>query len=227
MKKIFICLLTVILSISLYGCKEKDDMQNDEWVINENVGIQVEENALETLEKAQEGYAGAGFEYIACIGKQIVAGTKYIVLVKENLVTATPETKLAIVTVYGNGENYEISNLSQLDLDELETSKTSPINTEGQDGGPKAFFDLEPGKIDKEVSDAFLNATGDLLGGKYEAYGLLATKKGTNTKYALLVKETIVAKNMFSNYAIVFVEVKEDGTVVLNNVFNLNLGEYN
>lgn len=80
------------------------------WTIADLDGINVENR--EILEKALEGFVGSKLLPVACLAKQIVAGTNYCFLVKETRVTAQPVSYIALVYVYEDLDgNTEILNI--------------------------------------------------------------------------------------------------------------------
>lgn len=68
----------------------------------EAVGVSLPEYAQAAFDKAMEGLTGVGYEPIALLASQIVAGSNYAILCKATSVTAEPVTKLAVVTIYSD-----------------------------------------------------------------------------------------------------------------------------
>lgn len=68
----------------------------------ENEACTIPEEALEAFNKAVDGMTGAGYEPIALLASQVVAGVNYKILCKQTLVTAEPVVKNVIVTVYAD-----------------------------------------------------------------------------------------------------------------------------
>lgn len=70
------------------------------WEYSEAAGCGIKDTCKEAFDKAMEGMTGVGYEPIACLGTQVVAGTNYAVLCRSTVVTADPVTNLSVVTVY-------------------------------------------------------------------------------------------------------------------------------
>lgn len=80
------------------------------WSTEDSEEITDEIRAL--VEKATQDKLGATYNPVAYLGHQIVNGTNHRILCEITTVTANPETKLAVVTIYedlqGNAEVTDI-----------------------------------------------------------------------------------------------------------------------
>ena len=71
------------------------------WAANEGeTGMEANPDAQAALEKALDGLVGASYEPIACLGKQIVAGTNYCLLCRITPVVPDASSHFALVYVY-------------------------------------------------------------------------------------------------------------------------------
>ena len=71
------------------------------WAINEgDVGMEANPEAKAALEKALEGLTGAGYEPLACLGTQLVAGTNYCILCRITPVAPNAASHFGLVYVY-------------------------------------------------------------------------------------------------------------------------------
>ncbi len=71
------------------------------WAINEgDTGMEANPEARAALEKALEGLTGAGYEPLACLGTQVVAGTNYRILCRITPVVPDPASHFGLVYVY-------------------------------------------------------------------------------------------------------------------------------
>lgn len=78
----------------------KDEVLLGGWFVDDSFGCGLKEDCKKAFDKAVDGLTGVGYEPIACLGTQVVAGTNYAVLVKSTTVTAEPVTSLSVVTVF-------------------------------------------------------------------------------------------------------------------------------
>ena len=72
--------------------------------------------AQAALEKALEGLVGASYEPVACLGKQVVAGTNYCLLCRITPVVPNAVPHFALVYVYqaldGSAELLQVQDLT-------------------------------------------------------------------------------------------------------------------
>lgn len=87
------------------------------WQDNQELPNLLSEKENEVFNKAISGLVGVGYEPVATLATQVVAGTNYAFLAKGTTVTATPITHLHIVKVYADLQgNAEITNICGIDL---------------------------------------------------------------------------------------------------------------
>ena len=72
------------------------------WSCEEACGGALGEDAQSAFDKAFEGFAGVGYQPLAVLGTQVVAGCNYAILAKATAVTAEPCSALAVVYVYAD-----------------------------------------------------------------------------------------------------------------------------
>lgn len=70
------------------------------WMVDDAFGAGLEGDCKNAFEAATADYTGVGFEPIALLGIQVVAGVNYTVLCKAVTMTAEPQTGLCVVTIY-------------------------------------------------------------------------------------------------------------------------------
>lgn len=70
------------------------------WNAAEAQGCGLADNAQEAFDKATEALMGVGYEPLAVLSTQVVAGTNYTILAKATTVTAEPATALAVLKIY-------------------------------------------------------------------------------------------------------------------------------
>ena len=115
MKKMILSVLCLaLLAAVLAGCGAQKGPADPEivdaaangpiaggWAINEgDVGMEANPEAKAALEKALEGLTGAGYEPLACLGTQVVAGTNYCILCRITPVAPNAASHFGLVYVY-------------------------------------------------------------------------------------------------------------------------------
>lgn len=74
------------------------------WSASEASGAALPEDIQKAFDTAMAGLTGVGYEPIAVLGTQVVAGTNYAILCKATQVTADAPTALAVLTIYADLE---------------------------------------------------------------------------------------------------------------------------
>ena len=117
MKKTIAILLAVMTLFSAVGVFAEGPVTGG-WTVAESTEISAEEQ--EIFDKAMEGLVGVGYEPIAYIGSQVVAGLNHCYLCKAKVVYPGAETTLALVYIYQDLEgNAQITNIADLDIAQL------------------------------------------------------------------------------------------------------------
>ncbi len=241
MKKILIITLSLILIIGLVGCNKKEDEpiptdpipQEEEhaggWQINsENSLTTMPQEAATAWTGAMEGMAGAGYEPVALIGTQLVAGTNYMFIARETLVTQNPVVKLAAVVVYADLEgNSSITSVKELDLESLTSKENSGAAPEtGLAGGWTVFEDMDKmADVSSEDTDTFNKALEGLTGVGYTPVTVLGTQVVAGENLAYLAKGTMVTANPVANAYVISVYKDLEGNASVNNICVLNLAD--
>lgn len=192
------------------------------WAIKEGViGGKIDDATLAIFNKACEGFAGQGFEPLALMATQVVAGTNYMFLCKGTTVTANPETALKVVTIYadlqGNAQILKVADFNltdylfdnSLSIDQLAGGWT--VNTGAQG------IDAEPLK----------KATDGLMGVSYKPIAQLGTQVVAGTNYSYLVVKTIVLANPVSTISVINVFENLKGECSILSVCDLDVSEFN
>ena len=157
------------------------------------------------FDKATEGLAGVGYEPVAYIGSQVVAGTNHLLLCKATPVTANPVTTYALVVLYEDLDgNAEIANV-------VNSTANAPAAQDPENPMSGAYADSESPKVTDEAKQALTKASEALAGASYEPKALLATQVVAGTNYMLLCKATPTVPDAKSSYSIVTVYADLDG----------------
>ncbi|MCQ2513108.1 MAG: hypothetical protein MJ092_06985, partial [Lachnospiraceae bacterium] len=160
--------------------------------------------------KALEGYAGMGFEPVAYLGSQVVAGTNHMVLCKGTTVTAEPISELKVVVIYQDLEgNAEITKVSDFDLgaiSEMDSSKTEA----GLAGGWNVTDTFGVPNMPADVQETFDKAMEGLVGVNYQPMAFLGSQVVAGTNYAVLCHGTTVTAEPTNNIYVVYVHAGLD-----------------
>ena len=118
MKKIIVILLSAVMILTVSAASA--DSLLGSWKVAEDTGITEENKAV--FDKAMEGLLGVGYEPVAYLGSQLVAGTNHCFLCKATVVYPDAEPTLALVYVYEKLDGtVEITNITDLNIAELST----------------------------------------------------------------------------------------------------------
>ena len=181
-KKYLLGVLIIAVCFVLVGCgskKENDDDKKNDWVIDMTSNQEMlDEDILNIFMNANANYEG-NLDYVALLGKQVVAGTNYMFLCKES-------GKYKVAVIYNNLEN--VSQITQVnDFDPLKyVNERFELNEENLAGG---WYTERPGKpmmLDEKVQTAFDQATEYLTGASYYPIATLAHQEKSGTNYAVL-----------------------------------------
>lgn len=241
MKKILLIALSLILVLGIVGCNKKEEEpvptdpipQEEElaggWQINsENSLTSMPQEAATAWDAAMEGFAGAGYEPVALIGTQLVAGTNYMFLARETLVTEKPVVKLAAVVVYADLEgNATVNSVKELDLGALTSKENSGTDPEaGLAGGWTVFEDMDKmADVSSEDADTFNKALEGLTGVGYTPVTVLGTQVVAGENLAYLAKGTMVTAEPVTNAYVISVYKDLEGGASVNNICVLNLAD--
>ncbi len=111
-----------------------------------------EDAAKKALEKAIDGLAGAEYEYAGLIGRQIVAGTNYLILTRVTPVTPDAKPDILVAKVYedleGNAAITESMVLYKGDSD-AEIANDGALSLDAEENAAlKAAFETEIAKLE-------------------------------------------------------------------------------
>ena len=184
------------------------------WQASESPEITSELHSV--FDKALDGFAGVGYEPIAYLGSQIVAGTNHAFFCKAQVVYPNAQPYFAIVFIYedleGNAEIQDIASMTAYgELDENAGS------AEQLDGGWAV----------KDVQDdglmAFEKATEELVGVSYTPIRVLSSQVVAGMNYCVLCKAQVVAPNAEPYYTLAFVYEDLDGNAELTQFKDLDM----
>ena len=174
MRRIFVLILAVLMLaglVSLAACGEKAaDTEPAEGTLAG--GWQ----RTESPEVTEEVYIP-----VACVGRQVVSGTNYLLICRVSPVVPDAEEHWAVVTLYANLEGEaEITDVRDFPGETY-------LGDEGLAGG---WSQPESPELTEDARKAFDKATEALLGVKYEPLALLSTQLVSGTNYCFLCEGT-------------------------------------
>lgn len=124
MKKLFITLLSLLLILCLVGCKQEKEEESQGEIaggfnVSGSIAGTLPESAQAAFNEVMEGFTGVGYEPLACIGQQVVAGMNYAILAKSKVVSPDAKEELKVIFIYvpvtGDPEITEIADFNLLD----------------------------------------------------------------------------------------------------------------
>ena len=204
MKKLVSCVLAVLMLASAFGFAEDGGMLAGGWQVGESANQEV----MEGVNKALEGFAGTGIETDLLVGTQLVAGTNYCFLSKVTTVTATPVTNWALVYFYidleGNSTMTRIQDLTN-------------YGTELAGG-----FSFVDEYAEFENVEQIVNAlyTGEET---FECLRILGTQVVAGINYKMFCVRTDMDAGMLPSWALVTVYVDLEGNASIIDVEDVEL----
>ncbi len=171
------------------------------------------------FDKAAATLTGVGYEPVAYLGSQVVAGTNHFLLCKATPTTADPKATYVIVTLFEglNGEA-EITDVANSDIE-------APAPTDSENPIAGGYTEPETPEVTPEAQKALTKALEGLDGAQYEAKALLGTQIVSGTNYMLLCKITPVTANPQPHYSIVTVYEDLEGNASISDTHDFNAAD--
>ena len=242
MKKIIAILLVLVLVVCFAACSapevapapaEVPEEPGTEvaggWTINTENGLDsMPEKAATAWYGAMGELTGASYDPLALLGTQVVAGTNYMFLARETLVTKEPVTKLAVVVIYEDLQgNDELLNVYDFKLDKYLSAENSGSQAEqGLAGGFTVNEDIDKtADVSAEDKAAFEKAFDGLTGVGYTPVTVLASQVVAGQNLAFLAKGVTVPAEPVTKLYIVNVYKDLNDGASINNICELNLAD--
>lgn len=231
MKKIFLGLFALTLSLFMVGCANEENngtKLSGGWELDiTNTNASIPDDAQEAFNNALINYTGMSFEPVALLGKQVVAGTNYMFLCKATPVVPNAETTYKVVVVYNNLENKAtISKVSDFNFTKYVNEDIMPDNSQLSGGWytemPEEEIDLE-----EKVQTAFDNATNKLVGATYKPIAVVGHQVVSGTNYAVLCYGSLATANENSGVYILTLYEDLNKTQEIVSVAYIDLSEFN
>lgn len=202
-----------------------DEELDGGWTVNAEASPALTDEEAEVFAKASEGYAGVGFEPVAVLATQVVAGTNYAYLCSSTTVTAEPQTSWTVVVVYHDLEgNASITNATKINLASLKTAEAD-ANAENLAGG-WSIVEREASPLPADAQDTLEAAMEGYAGVGLNPIALLGTQVVAGTNYLVLCEGAPVVEEPVPGLYVAQVYQDLEGGAQLTDVAPLNLLEY-
>ena len=158
----------------------------------------ITDSVRKLVEKAASGLTGAGYDPVAYVASQVVAGTNHLILCTVAPTAPGAEAHYALVTVYEDLEG------GASIIEVLESDTECPIRDD-PDGAviSGGFHAPETPVITERVKEALTNAQRGSDGDKYEPVAVLAEQMVAGTNYILLCRVVPSGDDPLHEYRIV------------------------
>lgn len=198
------------------NAKESESNIAGGWQASESPEITSELRAV--FDKALDGFVGVGYEPIAYLGRQIVAGTNHAFFCRAQVIYPNSLPYFAIVYIYedldGKAEIADIASMTVYgDLDEN-------ASTAAQLPGGWSFAEAqEDGMV------AFEKASEYLTGASYIPIRVLSSQVVAGMNYCVLSQAQVVAPEAKPYYTLAFVYEDLDGNAEFTQFKDLDLAQ--
>ena len=194
--------------------KETEPEITGGWQTSESPEISSELRSV--FDNALDGFVGVGYEPIAYLGSQIVAGTNHAFFCKAQVVYPNAQPYFAIVFIYedleGNAEIKDIANMAA--YGELDKNAGS---TERLPGGWSVTDAQDDGIA------AFEKATEELVGVSYKPILVLSSQVVAGMNYCVLCQAQAATDAAEPYYTLAFVYEDLDGNAELTQFKDMDI----
>ena len=182
-KKLLLCMSLLFVCVLLVGCEEKKKEEKEPvdggWSTVLEGNKQLLEDKVQTAFDKAVTDANKDYEAVALLGKQVVAGTNYMLLVKD-------KTSYKVIVVYNDLEDKaHISKVSNFNINKYVNEDISKDSTEVVGG-----WEVEvPGKgimLEEKVQASFDKATEKISDYTFLPIGVLGKQLVAGYNYAVL-----------------------------------------
>lgn len=192
----------------------KSDKKVGGWSIPQDTKITEEKLAI--FNKAIKGLTGVGYEPVAYLGSQMVAGTNHCFLCKSTVVYPGATNRYTLVYIYEKFDGTEeILNFEDVTLP----------GTADEDGNPIAggWRYAEDPSVDDKITTVVDKATGKLLDAEYEPVAYIGSQVVSGINHAVLCKVTAVTPDAEGAYAIVYIYEDLNGNCEITEITDIIL----
>lgn len=194
--------------------KMSGDKRVGGWSVPQDTKITEEE--LKIFNKAIEGLTGVGYEPVAYLGSQVVAGTNHCFLCKSTVIYPGATNCYTLVYIYEKLDGTE---------EILKFEDVTLPGTADADGTPIAggWRYTEDPEADDNVTEVVDKATGKLLGAEYEPVAYIGSQVVAGMNHAVLCRVTAVSPDAESGYALVYIYEDLNGGVEVLEINEITL----
>lgn len=176
--------------------KMSGDKRVGGWSVPQDTKITDEE--LKIFNKAIEGLTGVGYEPVAYLGSQVVAGTNHCFLCKSTVIYPGATNRYTLVYIYEKLDGTE---------EILKFEDVTLPGTADADGTPIAggWRYTENPEADDNVTEVVDKATGKLLGAEYEPVAYIGSQVVAGMNHAVLCRITAISPDAEDGYALLYI----------------------
>ena len=190
------------------------------WTLNTSYHAYLTDDEIALFKKATEGLVGVGYEPVAILADQVVAGTNHAYLAMAKTVTAEPKDFWAIVTVYedlnGNASILAINEMDPLNLKTVSEAPDSGIAggwTIREAGGKPVMM---PDENANAAVEAVMNAVPQLT---LKPVALIASQLVSGNNYLVLERGNSEGSDFTQLYVTTIYRDLKGNAEVTNNQF--------
>ena len=194
--------------------KMSGDKRVGGWSVPQDTKITEEE--LKIFNKAIEGLTGVGYEPVAYLGSQVVAGTNHCFLCKSTVIYPGATNRYTLVYIYEKFDGTEeILNIADIKLPGAGDADSNPI--------PGGWSYADDPSVDEKTASVVDKATEKLLGAEYESVAYIGSQVVAGMNHAVLCRVTAVSPDAESGYALVYIYEDLNGGVEVLEINEISL----
>ena len=175
-----------------------------------------DKRVLKIFNKAIEGLTGVGYEPVAYLGSQVVAGTNHCFLCKSTVIYPGATNRYTLVYIYEKLDGTEeILNIADIELPGAGDADSNPI--------PGGWSYADYPSVDEKTASVVDKATEKLLGAEYEPVAYIGSQVVAGMNHAVLCRVTAVSPDAESGYALVYIYEDLNGGVEVLEINEITL----
>lgn len=194
--------------------KMSGDKRVGGWSVPKDTKITEEE--LKIFNKAIEGLTGVGYEPVAYLGSQVVAGTNHCFLCKSTVIYPGATNRYTLVYIYEKFDGTE---------EILKFEDVTLPGTADADGTPivGGWRYTENPEADDNVTEVVGKATVKLLGAEYEPVANIGSQVVAGINHAVLCRITAVTPDADAGYSLVYIYEDLEGNCEVTGTADIEL----